>query len=155
MRPEQLTIRFQQGGGGTSARHSDRPILVIHFDGSSDRLHEELNTRLREDTSAADIEVSFRFLGSGDDAEAGVLALTDRVTGDYILECDGETETIRKLIQTVREDTESTDESAQYAVQIQAGTDSLARFTKELLPVYDADGTLLRHRSLIPGDIEM
>jgi hypothetical protein len=147
--------QVRQSDGDAGATHSDRPTLVIQFDGSSDHLYEELTARLRENTSAEDIEVSFRFLGDGDDAETGVLALTDRVTGDYILECDGDPRTIQELIRAVREDTEYIDESAQYTVQIRSTTDRLTHFAKELLLVYDADGTLLRHRSLIPSDIEI
>lgn len=155
MERDHLRFEVDRTGRTDAEEGFDQPVLRIQFEGAQTQLADQLTAQLREGTTAEDIDISFRFLGPSTKAQRGVLALTDRVTGDYMFECDGDGEPIHDLIQTVRERADSTGETAAYAVEIRARNGVVSDFSKEVLLVYTADGTLLRHDSLIPGHIEM
>lgn len=151
------TFRMDVGKTGWLAAggQSEQPVLNLYFDGPRTRLKELLTSRLRDDISAEELDVSFRFLSPASEADTGVFSLSDRVTGDFILECEGAADSIRTFVQTVGEYANRSGRDAQYEVQIRADTNVVASFEKELLLVYNADGTLLRHASLIPSGVEM
>lgn len=155
MQREQLWFEVEKTCRTDAEEGSGRPVLRIQFEGARTHLTDQLRAQLRTGTSAEDIDISFRSLGPSTTAERGVLAVTDRVTGDYIFECEGDVELIHDLIKTVGEYADSPGETTAYAVEIRARNDVVSEFSKEVLLVYTADGTLLRDKSLIPGHIEM
>ncbi|QLH82418.1 hypothetical protein HZS54_12680 [Halosimplex pelagicum] len=133
----------------------EQPVLHLYFDGPRPRLKELLTSRLREDIRPDEIDVTFRFVSPTSEADTGVFSLSDRVTGDFILECEGKADSIRTFVRGVGEYANRSGRDARYEVQIRADTGVVASFEKELLLVYNADGTLLRHASLIPSSVEM
>lgn len=133
----------------------EQPVLRIHFDGPCDRLRQGLSERLREDLTAEAIDVSFRHLPTDEEPAEGILALSDRVTGRFILEIKTTVDRVCGFVQTVRESANRTGNEARYRVEIRAGGETVTMFKKDLLLVYDASGTLLRDASLIPAGVEL
>lgn len=133
----------------------EHPVLRIHFDGPRDRLRQKLSERPREDLTAEEIDVSFRHLPTDEEPAEGVLALSDRVTGRFILEVKTAVDSVREFVQTVRESANQTGNDARYRVEIRADTKAVTAFEKDLLLVYDASGTLLRDASFIPAGVEL
>jgi hypothetical protein len=133
----------------------EQPVLRIHFDGPCDRLRQRLSQRLREDLTAEAIDVSFRHLPTDEEPAEGILALSDRITGRYVLEVKTTVDPVREFVQIVRESADRTGNEARYRVEIRAGGETVTTFEKDLLLVYDASGTLLRDASLIPTDVEL
>lgn len=134
---------------------AEQPTLHIQFDGSTAKLRELLSERLREGMDATEIDISYRSSQRTDHPNAGVLTLSDRVTGAPILEVEAAPDLIASVVQTVRANAEHSGGDARY--QLEIGTDAtiLTTFERELLLVYDADGTLRRRVSLIPSGVEI
>jgi hypothetical protein len=133
----------------------EQPVLRIHFDGPRDHLRQELSERLRDDLTAKAIDVSFRHLPTDEEPAEGILALSDRVTGRFILEVKTAVDPVREFVQTVRESANRTGNEARYRVEIRADTETVTTFEKDLLVVYEPSGTLIRDASLIPTGIEL
>ena len=134
---------------------ADQPLLRIECTKSRENLSTEFVTRVREGMDTADIEISLRYLKASTETETGVLALTDSITGEYILECYGDIEPLPEFLQTARESAYHTDGTPRYTVKIRAPNRVISRFKTDLLRVYDGTGTLIRQDSLIPSDIEL
>lgn len=131
---------------------ADTPTLDIEYDGPKETLTSQLTEDNGEQITAADIDVAFRFQ---DDHEAtdptGVCSLTHRVTGEYLLEWNAESEDILQLVSAAREETDK----ASYRIRINRNDDSPLVYDLDALLVYDADGNLLRQHSLIPSGVEL
>jgi hypothetical protein len=155
MQGDQFTIGFTTTELTVTGADSGQPVLRLSFDGSRDSLQELLRERLRDDISEEAVYVSFRSLSSSERTDEGVLSLSNRVTGAYVLEIRTQREPILEFVQAVREYADRTGHEAAYRIVMQANAETVTMFEKTLLLVYDANGTLCRHASLIPSDIEL
>jgi hypothetical protein len=84
-----------------------------------------------------------------------VVALTDRVTGDYVLEINVVAEDVLPFITAARRYGEKTGDAARYRLRLLADGDEVAAYEKGTLLVYSSDGELLRQHSLIPSGVEI
>jgi hypothetical protein len=126
----------------------DPPAVAVTFDGPAGTLTE----RLADDgvPAAEDVDVVLRLQGPVDDPETvGVLSLTRRLTGEYLLEANADAEELLGVVSAAR-DAENT-----YAVRIERPADETVVYEKETLLVYDEEGSLLRQHSLIPSGVEL
>jgi len=139
-----------------AARDADdddaQPKLSIEYNGPE----ETLTSQLTEDgnvLSAADIDAAFRLKDPIDeDGATGVFSLTHRVTGEYLLEANGEAGELLDLVDAARIGAE---EDADYRIHIEREAGEPISYELDRLLVYDADGGLLRQHSLIPSGVEL
>lgn len=134
-----------------------KPQITVSFDGPSEQFMEQLGgengtgTALESDR----LDVSYRM---HDDSMApgtsGVLAVTDRVTGDFILECNADAGTIDRLVTAAREHDDSTSDGQYQFTLTVNGHDAIA-CDRDLFLVYSTEGELLRQHSLIPSGVEL
>jgi len=155
MERSQFTVRIAASESPTNDSGIDQPTLCLEFDGTADRLYEHLSSRLRDDLSGDEVDVSFRTVATTDQTDTGMVTLSDRITGAYILEVKMPTETVIEFVQDVRTYAGESGQDPRYTVQIRAEEKTITTFEQELLLVYDSDGTLRRHASLIPNDTEV
>lgn len=138
---------------GISAEDSGRPVITITYEGPT----EELEPRFRRGETpleSDEIDVTFRLQSSLDDeSPVGVVALADRVTGEYVLELNVEAEAVLAITDAVCDDGES-DGDYRIVIEDADGT-GFATYEKSTLLVYDPSGELLRDRSLIPSGVEI
>lgn len=143
----------------------DWPVIAISFDGPSGLLSERLAT---EDgpLESGEIDVTYRLTNgenegerteSGTDesgpAESGVLSVANRLTGEFVLEVRVDPEAVSDLVRASKE-TDGEDGS-RYRLRLVDASGKQTVYDKGTLLVYDADGSLLRQRSLIPGGVEL
>lgn len=138
------------------------PTLVLSYDGPDESLADRLpedDENVFEDV----VEASFRnqptdreVLDEDDDvdqgqetSESGVLSLSHRLTGEYILEAPADMEDIRSLVEAAQA------EGGSYRIRIERPEREAVVFVTEALLVYDTDGNLLRTDSLIPSGVEL
>lgn len=124
------------------------PAVAITSDGPAGTIAE----RLADDgvPSAEDVDVILRLQGPVDDPDTtGVLSLTRRLTGEYLLEVNAEAAGLLEVVNAAR-DAEDT-----YAVRIERPSDEPVVYEKGTLLVYDEAGSLLRQHSLIPSGVEL
>ncbi|MFB6100944.1 MAG: DUF5793 family protein [Haloplanus sp.] len=132
------------------------PQVVIDFTGSEDALTERLTDDEGDLLGADETDVAFRLQDPLDDPEAtGVVSVTDRVTGDFLLELNADADDVLRFVRAAREYGKSNDGGGQYRVSLRIDGDPLATYSKSTFLVYDANGSLLRSESLIPSGVEL
>lgn len=146
MRRDYFTLEMHDVGGGAA----DRPSIAVTADGPTDGVEQ----RLLED-GALEVDVAVRHQPDGDD-ETGVLSVTDRMTGEFILEVNVSAARIRALIDAAQAyATATNDADGCYGITIRTGDRTLFETEKRTLLVYDEEGSLLRQHSLIPSGVEL
>lgn len=126
--------------------------VTIDFDGPSGSFDE----RLTDDTGAPltgdQLDIAYRLLGdSMEPGTAGVLGVTNRITGDFVLECNADAGRIAQFIEAVRK--QETD--GRYQFVIRANDRMVLSCDRDLFLVYSQNDDLLRQHSLIPSGIEL
>lgn len=133
-----------------------KPTVHIDFTGPESLLRERLTRPDGELLDAAETDVAFRLQGDVEDEDTtGVVGVTTRVTGDFVLELNESAENVLRFIRAAREYGRSESSDGQYRVEITIDGDELVTYEKTTFLVYDADGGLLRERSLIPPGVEL
>ena len=144
---------FSLDAVGVQTDGSGRPTMRITYEGPTD----EFEPRLRRGDTVLDgggVDVAYRLqdpLDAG--SPTGVLAIADRVTGEYVLELNAGADAVLDVAGAVAEADEA---DGRYRIVIETdGGDEPATYDKSTLLVYDHTGDLLRDRSLIPSGVEI
>jgi hypothetical protein len=146
MRRDYFTLELRDVGDDPV----EQPTVHVEYDGPSD----ELETRLKPGT---DLDLAFRFQTPVDDPDAdGVLAITERLTGDFVLEVNAEADEIVDLVDAAKAyGQEESDAPGCYSLVIDVDGGDRYATDKRTLLVYDDEGSLLRKHSLIPSGVEL
>jgi len=103
---------------------------------------------------ASETDVALRLQGPLADDTAGVVSVTNRITGEFILELNEDAADVLQFIQAAR--------GTAMPLTTRAGTRSRSRSTvtrssttRNERFVYDDEGSLLRQHSLIPSGVEL
>lgn len=156
MRRESLTLKVSGVAWVEEDRDPRRPTLTVEFDGDPDALEARLRDAIGDPLAAGSIDLAVRLHGLPDDPDArGVVAVADRVTGEYALEVDTVAADLLTFLEAARRYGEQTGEAEHYQVRFIADGETVARFEKRTLLVYGPDGQLLRQHSLIPNGVEI
>ena len=151
MRRDYFTLTVD-GVGDESDR---RPVVTVGYEGPTG----QLETRMTKGEALLDdseVDVGYRLRGDGGDNDAdGVLAVADRVTGEYLLELNAPSADIFALVEAAREFGQTADTEERYRIVVERDGEELVTYDKSTLLVYDGDGELLRSRSLIPSGVEL
>jgi hypothetical protein len=133
-----------------------KPTVHIDFHGPEELLRERLTSPDGESLEASETDVTFRLHEDRADPEAtGVVAVTNRLTGDFVLELNERAADVLTFIRAAREYGESDDDDGRYRVHISIDDDRVVSYDKRTFLVYDAEGNLLRQDSLIPSGVEL
>jgi hypothetical protein len=135
----------------------EKPTVVIDFTGPSDLLRERLKGLDGELLEASETDVAYRLQSPlGESEPTGVVSLTNRATGEFILELNEAADDVLRFIRSAREYGKSAgDDDGRYRIKITIDGDTVADYSKSTFLVYDADGSLLRSKSLIPSGVEL
>jgi hypothetical protein len=135
------------------------PTVAIDFNGPREALTERLTDGEDEGNpfEAETTDVTFRLQDPLDDPDAtGVVSVTDRVTGDFLLELNEDATDVLRFVRAAREYGQSTEaDGGRYSVTLRIDGDPVATYTKSTFLVYDANGSLVRSKSLIPSGVEL
>jgi hypothetical protein len=135
----------------------EKPLVRIDFRGPAELLRDRLTGTDDELLSAGETDVAFRLQGSVDDPTAtGVVGVTNRFTGDFVLELNEDAADVLRFIRAAREYGRIADaDDGRYRVEITLDGEPLVTYEKRTFLVYDAEGSLLREESLIPSGVEL
>lgn len=132
------------------------PCLQIRFHGDADTLSSRFEGAHGGPLDAIDIDVTVRLQGDVEVAGThGIVAITSRVTGDYLLEGGLAADNVIAFIRAARRFGDHTEGTSRYLVRLLAEGDAISEHEKHTLLVYSHDGDLLRHHSLIPSGVEV
>ena len=154
MRRDYFTITFD---GIDPAASQDMPTMAIEFEGPTAALTERLETPSGDRLTAEETDVAFRLQPErDDDPETGVISVTNRITGDFVLELNADVDTVFEFIQAARRyGQESGTDDGKFRVRLVVEGSDLVAYEKTTWLVYDGEGNLLRQRSLIPSGVEL
>jgi hypothetical protein len=134
-----------------------KPNVVIEFTGPTVDLRGRLTDHDDNLLDAGDTDVTFRLTDDVEDSSArGVVAVTNRLTGDFVLELNQDADDVLQFIRAARRYGETTDDGdGRYRVELRVDGETLTVYEKSTFLVYSADGDLLRSQSLIPSGVEL
>lgn len=157
MRRDQLDLSVRGVAWVDDGAEPERPRVHIDADeAAASALRERLRGPDGEPLAAAETDVAVRLLGDPDDPETvGVVSVTDRVTGEFVLELNEAAEDVLRFIRAARRYGEHAGGDGEYVVAITAEGEPLVELEKTTFLVYTEDGELLRKHSLIPSGVEL
>ena len=148
-------------GVGDDVGSRSPPLVRIDFHGPDELLRGRLSGGESDDNgdddllTADEIDVAFRLREPLDEANdpEGVVGVTNRYTGDFVLELNETATDVLPFIHAARDATDDGD--ARYRVEIDVEGERLVAYDKDTFLVYDHEGNLLRSESLIPSGVEL
>lgn len=135
----------------------EKPTVRIDFRGPEETFRERLEGVGSELLEASETDVAFRLQGPLDEPDAeGVVGVTNRITGEFILELNEDADDVLQFIRAAREYGRASGTSdGRYCVEISIGGDHTITYEKSTFLVYDHEGNLVRRESLIPSGVEL
>jgi len=161
MRREDITLDVSDAGWPDSEADPRKPTLSLRLDDDADALSRRLVSEDGTRLDASEIDATVRLHGDPQESDAtGVVAVTNRITGEYVLECNAGADTILQFARAARRYGEASDGDTRCRVDLRATDDageetSVATYDKRTLLVYGESGELLREHSLIPSGVEI
>jgi hypothetical protein len=159
MRRDYFTLDVHDVDWVDAGEEPQQPLVRIDFHGPDESLRERLTAMDGDLLSASETDVAFRLVDDVDDADdgaTGVVGVTNRLTGDFVLELNESAENVFRFIRAAREYGRNADpDDGRYRVEITHDGDDLVVYEKQTFLVYDAEGNLLRSESLIPSGVEL
>jgi hypothetical protein len=157
MRREDLTLDVRDVGWIETDGEARQPTVVVGVDSDAEAdVYERLGAPSGDLLTAEQTDVAFRLLGTLEDPDAtGVVSVTDRVTGDFVLELNESADDVLQFIRAARRYGERTDGDGEYRVIIRVGGEDVVTYEKHTFLVYNETGELLREHSLIPSGVEL
>ena len=132
-----------------------RPELVFQFDGDDETLIDQLPDTGTGGDYPEEIDVTFQLHSAVNNSDArGTLSLSDRTTGDYLIELEVSAQRIFDFVRAVHVYADEIGNEGGYIVCLEAAGELAMEYIMEPLFVYKTDGDLYRARSLIPTWIE-
>ncbi|AFZ71971.1 DUF5793 family protein [Natronobacterium gregoryi] len=156
MRREHFTLDVSNVDWVDEDGEPEKPVVSIDFTGPVAALRERLTGPDDDVLEAGETDVALRLQEPlGTDA-AGVVSVTNRVTGEFILELNEDASDVVRFIRAARGYGEAaTDDEGRYEVEISLESEPFVAYDKQTFLVYDDKGSLLRQHSLIPSGVEL
>ncbi|MFB6196716.1 MAG: DUF5793 family protein [Halobacteriaceae archaeon] len=158
MRREQLALEVNHVNWVKEDGDPQKPQVCIETndEAASDLLEKRLSRPDGTLLDASETDVSYRLLDDIDAAKTnGVVSVTNRITGDFILELNEVADDVLTFIRAARRYGEAADGDGEYEVKITIDGAELVSYEKTTFLVYNEEGDLLRKHSLIPSGVEL
>lgn len=156
MRREHFTLAVSNVDWIETDEEPRKPSVSIDFTGPATMLRERLTGPGDDPLEAGETDVTFRLQEPLADDAAGVVSVTNRLTGDFVLELNESAENVLQFIRAARAYGESaSDDGGRYEVTISIDGEEFVTYDKRTFLVYDDGGSLLRGHSLIPSGVEL
>jgi hypothetical protein len=155
MRREYFDLHVSNTDWVSAEGEPRKPTVVIDFDGPSKVLEARLAGTDGTLVDAEQTDVNYRSHEDGPEGR-GVLSVTNRITGDFVLELNADTDSVLEFIRTARAYGEhAEDDEGRYRIRIRLAGEEILTHEKSTFLVYSHEGNLVRQHSLIPGGVEL
>lgn len=133
-----------------------QPRVDIDFDGPAEALRARFTTGDGDLLTAAETDVACRLQGDvSEPGTEGVVSVTNRLTGDFIIELNEDADDVLAFVNAARRYGEHEDGDGHYHVTVRIDGEVLTTYEKDTFLVYNRHGDLLRQHSLIPSGVEL
>ncbi len=156
MRREHFTLDVSNVDWVETDGDPQKPSVSIDFTGPATELRKRLTGPDGDVLDAGETDTALRLQGALGNDTAGVVSVTNRITGEYVIELNEDADDVLTFIRAARgygED--ASDDEGRYEVEITLDGEPFVTFDKRMFLVYDDDGNLLRQHSLIPSGVEL
>jgi hypothetical protein len=156
MRRDYFAVTISTAERSDGSADSDKPAIVIDFDGPPETLTERLRTAEGDELDAHEIDTAYRLQAPIDeDGADGVLSVTNRITGEFVLEANVDAGSIVEFVERARDYMTTNEDEGRYEMRLRTDEETVLTCEKNTFLVYDHQGSLLRQRSLIPSGVEL
>lgn len=156
MRREYFSLEVSNVDWVDDGDDPDRPMVTVVFEDGREQLIKQFSGSDGERLESSDIDFSYRLQDAVDDDEAtGVVAVTNRMTGDYVCELNAPAADVLPFVSAARRYGETVGDGARYVARFAVDDEELFSYEKQTFLVYGPDGDLLRSHSLIPSGVEI
>ncbi|WP_408958976.1 DUF5793 family protein [Natrinema sp. 74] len=155
MRREHFTLDVDNIAWVESDGEPEKPAVSIDFTGPATMLRERLTGPDGDVLEASETDVALRLQGPLGDNTTGVVSVTNRITGEFILELNEGADDVLRFVRAARGYGETADDEGRYTVEITLDAEPFVTYDKRTFLVYDDEGSLLRQHSLIPSGVEL
>ena len=156
MRREDITLDVTDVDWIDTDEDPQRPSVTIDCADGGEGLRERLTGPNGELLGDDETDVSLRLHDEMDEDTKGVVSVTERFTGDFVMELNVDADDVIRFITAARQYGEQSNvEDGQYTVTICVDGEELVTYEKRTFLVYNESGKLLRNLSLIPGGVEL
>lgn len=132
------------------------PTLELQYDGPEGKLRAVMAQTDRPGQKKPELDVSLRLKGGFDEPDPdGVLAVTDRLTGDFICECNVGAKRIFEFLSATKRRAAAVDRRPKYRLQFYADDTPLRTEEMDTFLVYTRSGTLRESESLLPNGVQL
>ncbi|MEY7847814.1 DUF5793 family protein [Natrarchaeobius sp. A-rgal3] len=156
MRREHFTLTVSNIDWVETGGEPSKPSVSIDFTGPATMLRERLTGPDGDALEATETDVALRLQEPLESDASGVVSVTNRITGEFILELNEEAGDVLRFIRAARgygED--ASEDDGRYDVEITLEGEHFVTYDKRTFLVYDDEGNLLRQHSLIPSGVEL
>ncbi|MFB6086598.1 MAG: DUF5793 family protein [Halodesulfurarchaeum sp.] len=155
MRRQDFSLSTRHVERASGAETSPLPTLRLQYDGPSADLRDGLEGGDGTALEESDVDVSLRLMDELDEVDRGVLAVSDRLTGDYVCECNVETGRLLEFLEATKRRASAVDGPPKYRIQFVAESTPLRTFEMDTFLVYAASGELRESESLLPNGVQL
>lgn len=131
---------------------SAKPVVTVEFDGPEGLLDERLTDESGAPLDAESVDISYRLREPMADDANGVLALSDRYTGEFRFELNATADLVLGVVSAAR--AYDGDEDGRFRLVVEHDR-PLLDIDVDTLLVYDENGGLLRRHSLVSSGVEL
>jgi len=156
MRREEFSLETRHVEPEQGAATAPLPTLRLDFDGSAAELRSAFQGADGQPLSEEDIELSLRLTSDFEKPDPdGVLAVTNRLTGDFICELNVRAKEIFEFLAAAKRRGSAVEGSPKYRVQFFTKGNPIRTAELDTLLVYTKAGDLRESESLLPSSVEL
>lgn len=149
------TVQMKHANWDIESEPAIQPHLIVKTDAKLADLQDALFLGSDDNVIPKDIDVSCRVINKEvetDDSFDGRLSITNRVTGEYILEGTVAFQDMKDFAVRAKEYGQRT-ETIPYAVELQCADEETRQLPQRVFLMYNAEGDVIRELSVIPQDV--
>lgn len=156
MRREEFGLETRHVEPASGVETAPLPTLRLEFEGEPGELRSAFEGVDGTPLAAADLDVSLRLQDPIDTADPdGVLAVTNRLTGDFLCELNVSASTILEFLSAARRRGSAVDGPAKYRLRVIADGSPIRTDELDTFLVYTQTGDLKESESLLPSSVQL
>ncbi|MBS3760938.1 DUF5793 family protein [Halodesulfurarchaeum sp.] len=156
MRREEFSFETRHVRPETGETTAPLPTLKLQYAGPEGELRAALAQTDVSTQGKADLDVSLRLKGNFEEPDPdGVLAVTGRLTGDFICECNVPAKQIFEFLSATKRRAAAVDRRPKYRFQLYADDRPIRTEEMDTFLVYTKSGVLREAESLLPNGVQL